>query len=267
MKTHPVAKSLARASCPLRLDFGVPAEPGWIAASQLAAEPLPWITGAREFIATRSGGPVGTSVAVSHASYWYFGALGSLIGQVWRRDRRVLDISAEHTYVLLAPGGWPLGIAVGSDRFHCPAVDPAAAHPSAVLSDEPGLREELRATFAEHARPLVSVLGPLGRLGRRIMWGFVTDALIEGVSGGSADRAGRIQARALLPSAIGPYIGAAEFRRLDLPGGESVWLRDRYSCCLAYKTAVDPCLGCPRLSQVERVNQLRPATETSRAAV
>ncbi|MYS44627.1 iron-sulfur protein, partial [Streptomyces sp. SID5998] len=100
--------------------------------------------------------------------------------------------------------------------------------------------------------------GPRMRRRGRALWGMATDEIVESlwyVAGllGEEDRALR-ELELLLPGATRPYVGAAAFRELTGPKGESLSTRDRISCCMFYTLRPeDTCDTCPRTCAAERV--------------
>lgn len=252
---HPIAASLAAAAAVdsgYALGFGVPAEPGWVRAADLAdaGTLLAWMERTREFVSDRNGTTAGMDVAVSHGAPWYFRAVAAALVAVWRADGRVIDLDPATTYVRLT-NPWTDGVFVSSPRFHCAANDPAASHPDAIVAaNEAELSANLRAQLTSHAQPLVAPLGAVGHLGRRTMWGFVTDALADAVSDFATSPLGRAEASDLLTGEVAPLLANPRFVSLQLADAEPQWTHVTHSCCLSYKVSSEGelCVGCPRVT-------------------
>lgn len=94
---------------------------------------------------------------------------------------------------------------------------------------------------------------------------MATDEIVEGLWYiahllGEETRA-RTELERLLPGATKPYVGAAGFRELTGPNGESLPTRDRASCCLFYTLRPeDTCVTCPRTCDSDRVKRLATAS-------
>ncbi|NBE55861.1 (2Fe-2S)-binding protein [Streptomyces boluensis] len=156
-------------------------------------------------------------------------------------------------------------MAVRVSDFACLPDDPAADLPGArVVPDEEALRAEVRAAVAEHLGPVLDGFRPRMRRGPRALWGMATDEIVEGLwyvahLFGAEDRA-MAELEQLLPGTTKPYVGAAAFRELTGPNGESLPTRDRASCCLFYTLRPDDtCVTCPRTCDAQRVERLTAA--------
>ncbi|MFE4797356.1 (2Fe-2S)-binding protein [Streptomyces sp. NPDC056708] len=149
-------------------------------------------------------------------------------------------------------------------EFACLPDDPAAGLPGArVVPDEAALRAEVLAAVADHIGPVLDGFGPRMRRGRRALWGMATDEVVEGLWYIAhllgEERRAMTELEALLPGTTKPYVGAAGFRELTGPNGESLPTRDRASCCLFYTLRPeDTCVTCPRTCDAERVRKLTP---------
>jgi hypothetical protein len=94
---------------------------------------------------------------------------------------------------------------------------------------------------------------------------MATDEIVEGLWYvahllGEQERALR-ELELLLPGATKPYAGAAGFRELTGPDGESLPTRDRASCCMFYTVRPeDTCATCPRTCDADRVTRLLSAS-------
>lgn len=157
-------------------------------------------------------------------------------------------------------------MAVRVEDFACLPDDPAAGLPGArVVADEEALRAEVRAAVAEHLGPVLDGFRTRMRRGPRALWGMATDEIVEGLwyvahLFGAENRA-MAELEQLLPGTTKPYVGAAAFRELKGPNGESLPTRDRASCCLFYTLRPeDTCVTCPRTCDAQRVEKLTAGT-------
>ncbi len=179
----------------------------------------------------------------------------------WYLERRVPRIRPRDIRVDLATGTFEV---VPGTGFACLPHDPAAAADAPgvrALGHEEALRAELRAAVADHVRPLLTAIGPRLRRGPRALWGMVGDDLVSGIWYlgrvlGQEERAVRA-AEDLLPTAVPPFPGGADFRRLVGHEGRRYPTRTRVSCCLYYTLRPDAaCVTCPRTPDAERVRRL-----------
>ncbi|MEV6329364.1 (2Fe-2S)-binding protein [Streptomyces sp. NPDC051909] len=198
-------------------------------------------------------------VAASRVLHDYLWSVSLLMSGAWYLERRVPRIAPRDVRVDLTTGA--IGIVPGQD-FACLPDDPMAGSPEAhVVGHEEALRAELRAAVVDHVRPLLAAIGPSVRRGPRALWGMVADDLISGVwyLGRALDQEERAvrAATELLPTAIAPFPGGADFRRLAGREGRRYPTRTRLGCCLYY--AIEPdraCLTCPRTCDAERLRRL-----------
>ncbi|MGW1467538.1 (2Fe-2S)-binding protein [Streptomyces sp. NPDC002308] len=184
-----------------------------------------------------------------------------LVTLPWFLHRRVPRVPVEDVAFQRALGHF----AVRVREFSCLPDDPAASHPDArVVPDEAALRAEVLASVAAHMGPVLEGFGPRMRRGKRALWGMATDEIVEGLWYvahllGEETRAVSELER-LLPGATKPYVGAAGFRELTGPNGESLPTRDRASCCFFYTIRPeDTCVTCPRTCDSDRVKKLSAA--------
>jgi hypothetical protein len=185
-----------------------------------------------------------------------------LITAPWFLHRRVPRFPVTHVSYDRTAG--PMAFAVTTGDFACLPGDPAAALPGArVVADEEALRAEVREAIAEHMEPVLGGFGPRMRRRGRALWGMVTDEIVEGLwyvaqllGEGEQARAQR-ELELLLPGSTKPYVGAAAFRQLTGPRGETLPTRDRASCCMYYTLEPeDTCATCPRTCDADRVVKL-----------
>ncbi|WP_105973146.1 (2Fe-2S)-binding protein [Streptomyces geranii] len=210
-------------------------------------------------IQERYGHSARPHVAASRALHDYAWTVGLLMSGVWYLERRVPRIRPEDVRLDLATGVYK--ITPGS-YLSCLPDDPAAVFSGATaLPHEDALRTELRSAVADHMAPLLTALGPIARRGSRALWGLVSDDLVSGIwylgrvlgREGDAVRA----ATELLPSAVSPYPGGADFRHLTDSSGHRHPTRTRAGCCLHYTIRPDEaCSTCPRTCDSERLRRL-----------
>lgn len=198
-------------------------------------------------------------VAASRALHDYAWSVALLMSGPWYLQRRVPRIRPEELRLDLATARFTL--TPGTD-FACLPDDPAAELPGALtVPHEEALRAELRAAVADHMGPLLTAIGPLVRRGPRALWGMVADDLVSGVWYlgrilGREDDAVRA-AGELLPGAVAPYPGGADFRHLTTRDGRRHPTRTRAGCCMYYTLRPDDACGtCPRVRDAERLRRL-----------
>ncbi|MFI1356298.1 (2Fe-2S)-binding protein [Streptomyces sp. NPDC020898] len=228
-----------------------------LAGSQEALDAFVEAEAAR--IRERHGHTARPHVAASRALHDYAWSVGLLMSGVWYLERRVPRIRPEDVRLDLATGVYR--ITPGS-YLSCLPGDPAAALPGVtVLPHEEALRTELRSAVADHMAPLLSAVGPTARRGSRALWGLVSDDLVSGIwyLGRVLGREGDAvdAATELLPSAVSPYPGGADFRHLTDASGRRHPTRTRAGCCLYYTIRPDEaCSTCPRTCDAERLRRL-----------
>ncbi|MEV7524239.1 (2Fe-2S)-binding protein [Streptomyces sp. NPDC091371] len=198
-------------------------------------------------------------VAASRALHDYLWSVSLLMSGAWYLERRVPRIRPREVRVDLSTGAFEIVPAAG---FACLPGDPAAHLPGArVVADEEALRAELRAAVADHVRPLLAAIGSRVRRRDRALWGMVTDDLVSGIwylgrALGQEERAVR-EATELLPTAIAPFPGGADFRRLADREGQLHPTRTRLGCCMYYTLdSARACATCPRTCDAERLRRI-----------
>ncbi|MFE5915157.1 (2Fe-2S)-binding protein [Streptomyces wedmorensis] len=198
-------------------------------------------------------------VAASRALHDYLWSVSLLMSGAWYLERRVPRILPREVRVDLSTGAFEVVPGAG---FACLPGDPVAHLPGArVVADEEALRAELRSAVADHVRPLLAAIGPRVRRRDRALWGMVTDDLVSGIwylgrTLGQEDRAVR-EATDVLPTAIGPFPGGADFRRLASRDGRLHPTRTRLGCCMYYTLdAARACATCPRTCDAERLRRI-----------
>ncbi|MEU9187129.1 (2Fe-2S)-binding protein [Streptomyces sp. NPDC048484] len=198
-------------------------------------------------------------VAASRALHHYAWSVGLLMSGAWYLTGRVPRISPEDVRIDLASGVFE--ISPGAD-LACLPKDPAAALPGMLtVPHEEALRAELRVAVADHMEPLLRAIGPYIRRGPRALWGLVTDDLVSGIwylgrMLGREPDAVRA-ATALLPTAVPPFPGGADFRHLTDSDGRQHPTRTRMGCCLYYTIRpAEACATCPRVGDTERLRRI-----------
>lgn len=250
----------------LSLADPLPEGEGWVSAAGLAAAGaeldafLAWDEAQILRDHGRKGRPDVVAAFGLHRYSWYACLLFTV---PWFLQRRVPRFPAEHVAFQREQSR----LVVRGETFSCLPDDPAAGDPGArVVADEEALRAEVRAAFAAHIEPVLGGFGPRMRRRGRALWGMATDEVVEGIwyvaellGPGEQERCRR-ELELLLPGATRPYVGAAGFRELTGPGGESLPTRDRASCCMFYTLAPeDTCVTCPRTCESERTSKLAAA--------
>ncbi|MCX4659441.1 (2Fe-2S)-binding protein [Streptomyces uncialis] len=245
----------------------LPGGSGWVTAAELArggAELDSFLDWDDAQVLKDYGTRARPDVVASFGLHRYAWPACLLVTMPWFLHRRVPRFPAERVAFQRALGR----MAVRTGEFACLADDPLADHPDArVVADEHALREEVRAAVAEHLEPLLGAFGPRMRRRGRALWGMATDEIVEGLWYiahllGEEGR-GMSELEQLLPGATQPYVGAAGFRSLTGPAGESLATRDRASCCMFYTLRPeDTCVTCPRTCDADRVARLGEAASS-----
>ncbi|MEU6862175.1 iron-sulfur protein [Streptomyces sp. NPDC046876] len=254
---------------------GAPGAGRWVTGARLARDPeaLTAFVGAEAArIRERHGHEPRPDVAASRALHDYAWSVGVLMSGAWYLERRVPRIRPAEVRVDLTTGAYEV---TPGHAFACLPDDPAAA-PSApsgarmsdarmsgvrTVPDGEALRAELRAAVVDHMRPVLAAFAPHVRRGPRALWGMVADDLVSGIwyLGRVLDQEERSVSAAaeLLPTAMAPFPGGADFRLLVGREGRRYPTRTRIGCCLYYKLdAARPCGTCPRTCDTERLRRL-----------
>lgn len=184
-------------------------------------------------------------------------------------ERRVPDLSADNTDLVLDRVGRPTGAALRSPRLGLLPDDPAASASGAVvLADAAALRDWLGARVIDgHLSRAVDAMSELDLLSVEQLWGNVA-AACAGALAVMSNRWGPLEA-----------LEAEAAELLDLPGARTRGLarlvRDahggsvrlhvrRETCCLHHCLPADPppCSSCPLLEEEERTRR-RQATHAA----
>ncbi|MDI3405386.1 (2Fe-2S)-binding protein [Streptomyces cavernicola] len=245
----------------LRPDEEAPQDGGWVAAARLAeggADLDAFLAWDNAQILRDYKQQARPDVIASFGLHRYAWPACLLITVPWFLLRRVPRFPVANVTFQRSLGR----MAVRVQDFACLPDDPAADAPGArVVPDEEALRAEVRAAVAEHLGPVLDGFRPRMRRGPRALWGMATDEIVEGLWYvahllGEEHRA-MAELEQLLPGTTKPYVGAAAFRELTGPNGESLPTRDRASCCLFYTLRPeDTCVTCPRTCDAQRVERL-----------
>jgi hypothetical protein len=198
-------------------------------------------------------------VAASRALHDYAWSVGLLMSGVWYLTGRVPRVRPEDVRIDLSSGMFQ--ITPGPD-LACLPKDAAGSLPGVLrVPHEEALRAELRVAVADHMEPLLSAIAPYVRRGPRALWGLVTDDLVSGIwylgrMLGREEESVRA-ATALLPSAVAPFPGGADFRHLTGGDGRQHPTRTRMGCCLYYTIRpAEACGTCPRTCDAERLRRI-----------
>ncbi|MBT2457573.1 (2Fe-2S)-binding protein [Streptomyces sp. ISL-86] len=272
---RPLASTYLRltASCEVlnvRVAGAVPSAGTWVSGTDLTERPEAlerFVDAESARIQERHGLAPRRDVAASRALHDYLWSVSLLMSGAWYLERRVPRIRPAEIRLDLATGTFE--VAPGSG-FACLPDDPAAdGRPQSgvgrsgvrVVGHEEALRAELRAAVVDHMRPLLTAIGPAARRGPRALWGMAADDLVSGIWYlgrvlGQEERAVGA-ATELLPTAIAPFPGGANFRRLAGREGRRYPTRTRLGCCLYYALdAARACGTCPRTCDAERLRRL-----------
>ena len=177
-------------------------------------------------------------------------------------ERRVPDLLAENTVLILDRMGRPTGASLRTPRLAVLAGDPDAAHPECVVvADEAALRDWLRARVIDgHLSGAVDAMAALGLLTEEQLWGNVA-AACAGALAVLSNRWGPIdelvaEAAELLDVPGAPTRGLARLVPDEHGGSVKLHVR-RETCCLHHCLPADPppCSSCPLLDEEERVRR------------
>ncbi|MEU1890089.1 (2Fe-2S)-binding protein [Streptomyces pristinaespiralis] len=210
-------------------------------------------------IRERHGHEPRRDVAASRALHDYLWSVSLLMSGPWYLERRVPRVAPQDVRIDVAAAAFEI---VPGSGFACLPDDPAAGTPGVrVVAHEEALRAELRAAVADHAGPLLAAVGPHARRRSRALWGMAADDLVSGIwyLGRMLDQEDRAirAATELLPTAVPPFPGGADFRRLAGRDGRRHPTRTRLGCCMYYTLdAARACSTCPRTCDAERLRRL-----------
>lgn len=171
-------------------------------------------------------------------------AVAHLVG-----DRRMPDVSASNTVLVINAEGRPAGVSLITPRF------------AAVAGDDTDLFARAReCLFDRHFGPLVEALHDLAPVGRRLLWGNVAAATAGSFAVLSAPSTTPAEAERLMRQAAllldwpgSPTEGLAEVFPVAHEGGSRLFVR-RQTCCLRYRLPDAPptCLSCRLVPEAER---------------
>jgi FhuF 2Fe-2S C-terminal domain. len=243
----------------------LPRGAGWVGADELAQGGaaldafLAWDSAQ---VLRDHGRPARPDVVATFGLHRYSWPACLLVTVPWFLDRRVPRLPVGDVAFQRASGH----LAVRIREFTCLPDDPAALLPGArTVADEAALRAEVLAALADHLGPVLGGFGPRMRRGNHALWGMATDEIVEGLWYVGhllgEERRAMAELALLLPGTTKPYAGAAGFRELTGPHGESLPTRDRASCCLYYTLSPEnTCITCPRTCDTDRVRKLTAAS-------
>jgi hypothetical protein len=238
---------------------------GWRRCSALVDDPvavLAWRDEVLDLLATdrhvrRTDVP--DVVGDANVLTWYCDSFAWIGAALFHADRRVPRLSPDAVAFHTHPTeGWVDAVALLRPEFWCLPDDPDAEHPDAqVLADEQVLAQRLRSEVTAHAGRFIATLAPLVRLGRRSLWGAVTDTLDSApwACGNELGReaAGVADSRLLLDRRHPPLTAASGTYEVIDHHGRRWWSRHRQTCCFFYRMpSTETCFTCPRSSDDER---------------
>ena len=253
----PLEDTLVRlGSVGARLSLGIPAGGRAVGAGELSED------GAALAEAVRACGvSLGTDPEVAASLFhkqWCVSVARAAVG-AFTAERRVPDLAAENTLLVLDRVGRPTGASLRVPRVAVLAGDPAESDPDViVLPDEGALRDWLRARVIDgHLSGAVDAMAALGPLTREQLWGNVA-AACAGALAVMSNRWGPIEhllaeASDLLDVPGAPTRGLARLVPDEHGGSVRLHVR-RETCCLHHCLPGDPppCSSCPLLDDEER---------------
>lgn len=165
--------------------------------------------------------------------------------------------SLTSTIVTLDDEGQWTSIVVTDPRFACLASDSRAAHSDALgCADEDALVRILWDTAIAAGSLFVESWTPPQRMGPRLRWGAISDALDSApwaISEGGDEAAGVDTAERVMEGAPRPLIAGTRIYRDRDRQGRPFYTRDRHACCFEYLLPDTPaCFSCPRTTHEER---------------
>jgi hypothetical protein len=256
----PLEDTLVRlGSVGARLSLRVPAGGRAIGADELI-EDGPVLTSAVRACEISLGTDAEVAASLFHKQ-WSVSVARAAVG-AFTAERRVPDLVAENTVLILDRMGRPTGASLRTPRLAVLAGDPDAAHPdSVVVADEAALRDWLRARVIDgHLTGAVEAMAALGLLTEEQLWGNVA-AACAGALAVLSNRWGPIEelaaeAAELLDVPGAPTRGLARLVPHEQGGSVKLHVR-RETCCLHHCLPADPpqCSSCPLLDEEERVRR------------
>jgi hypothetical protein len=241
-------------------DVGRPAEPGWIAGSDL----LTASAGPFNELLARIGERAGTSdrrtIAASFALR--FGWAAGMAIAPYLRHRCVPDVALENVSFKFRASTFLERTAIHEPRGTMVAADAHGAPPTiAAVPDARALLDELRRQLVAQARPVVDALFAWSGFARRGTWGQLTSSWASHVTTLSENRLDHRPLRPLLESL---FAGDDDVARMQ-PRLHEVRSRDvvhlfqrRASCCRYYLLpAGELCASCPLVSDEARLEKNR----------
>jgi hypothetical protein len=239
--------------------LGVPEEPGWTPATDLALDDE--LLGE---LLRRTGRGYATGDRMVEGSFFLKSYLWRVLGSAvaaFLLDRRVPDLGAQNLALRFDERGYAAGVAYAGGRFAALPTDrDAANHPDAHLLSEHEILGWLRdGLTATHLPGLYAALRrSRARRGTRALWGAAVDAVAETFvfagRGLGCEAEASACARRLL-SGPPPLCGPTNYYVLEHEGGREA-TRVRNTCCLYHRVAEKACFTCPRVTDEERRQRL-----------
>ena len=238
--------------------LGVPEEPGWTPATDLALDDE-----LLEELMRRTGRGYGTGDRLVEGSfflkYYLWRVVGSAVA-AFLLDRRVPDLGAENLVLRFDERGYAAGLAYVGGRFAALPTDRDAHHPDACILSEDELLGWLRDGLAStHLPDLYAVLRrSRPRRGKRALWGAAVDAVAETFVFAGRGLGCEAEARACAKRMLSgppPLRGPTNYYVLEHAGGREA-TRVRNTCCLYHRVAENACFTCPRVTDEERRQRL-----------
>ncbi len=236
---------------------------GWVLCRDLIADPAAvrrWADEYAAFLVTRypdasPGDLRSTAAACVLDSYAY--ASGFLVGSLFHIARRVPCVDVDVVAIRIHPvERWITGVALLDPQFWCRPDDPAAADPSAtVVPDDIALAKVARDQVHTHASTFLASYNPGVGIGRLARIGAFFDALDSApwiVSEHIPPVTGSLNTSAvLLPGGTPIFPTASRLHTLVDGQGRTHVTRRRLFCCRSHLID-DPCMDCPRVTDVRR---------------
>lgn len=221
-------------------------------------------------------------VAGSYMASWLAGPIAQLIAAAWLDGGRVLELEGSEVSVRFHEGGWVDGVAIDDAGLSVGAGDPSAGCADVQVVDDVEERRRLAAgQIRSVAAPIFDSLRALVPYGRPGMWGSLADGLagtalhtVQRHLGGGDPAEAWVGVDALLDELVRqvPDLRARPRRQL-IPWSGGTWHQSvRGTCCLYYKTRVDPdpcgdgyCTSCPHRPDQSRAERITRWLEDQRA--
>jgi hypothetical protein len=203
------------------------------------------------------------------------------VAAAWLEDGRVLHLELEQVSVRFHDDGWVDGVVIADGALTVGPDDPAAQVRGVRVVDDPGERRRLVAgEIRSLAAPIFDAVRALVPYGRAGMWGSLADGLAgstlytEQRHPGGGDPAGAWAGVDALLDELArqtPELRARPRRQLITWSGGTRHQSVRGTCCLYYKTRIDPdpcgdgyCSSCPHRPDESRAERITRWLEDQR---